>query len=77
MRYFCFRHIKGAGRKFKDLQNLKKNVKREGNMEDTWREYWRWENMSLAQMYNVMKYMLYFDVEEGGTNNRYSIWPTN
>ena len=42
-------------------------MKRAENMKDTWREYVRWDKLSLALMYNVIKYMFDFNVEEFGT----------
>ena len=49
---------------------MEKHVNRAENMTDTWREYGRRDKLSLAQMYNGIKYMFDLDVEEGGSSNR-------
>ena len=52
---------------FRDLRNLVKQVNREANITDTWREDGRWDRLSLVLIYNGIIYMFGFDVADGGT----------
>ena len=48
----------------------KKYVNSESNMTDTSRKDGRWDKLSLAQIYNSIKYMFCFGVSEGGTRKK-------
>ena len=45
-------------------------MNREARIKDTQREDGRWGELSLAQIYNGIKYMFDFYVSEGGTGRR-------
>ena len=59
---FLFKHVKGVGNIFRDISNLLNIFNRAEKITDTWREDGRWDELSLSQMHNGIKYIFNFDV---------------